>query len=52
MSFHCDPQTIVAKVMWVLTGWMAKKSLCKMIDQDLEDIKLAVEGAARTHNDG
>jgi hypothetical protein len=32
--------------MWLLTGWMAKKSLCKVIDQDLADIKTAAEKSA------
>lgn len=43
MAFYCQPETTGAKVMWLLTGWMAKKSLCKIIDQDLEDIRNAVE---------
>jgi len=43
MKFNCQPETFGAKVMWLLTGWMAKKSLCKVIDQDLVDIKTAVE---------
>jgi hypothetical protein len=51
MYFRCEPQTIVAKIMWVLTGWMAKKSLCKIIDQDLDDIKLAAESAASARTD-
>ena len=43
MQFNCQPSTLTAKVLWILTGWMAKKSLRKIIDQDLEDIKVAVE---------
>ncbi|MBT8097656.1 MAG: SRPBCC family protein [Woeseia sp.] len=43
MSFYCQPETTGARLMWILTGWMAKKSLRKAIDQDLEDIKVAVE---------
>ncbi len=43
MTFYCRPETAGAKLMWLLTGWMAKKSLGKTIDQDLEDIKTAVE---------
>lgn len=43
MAFYCQPETTGAKLMWLLTGWMAKRSLCKAIDQDLEDIKNAVE---------
>ncbi|MGI9287800.1 MAG: SRPBCC family protein [Pseudomonadales bacterium] len=45
MDFNCQPISLVAKLMWALTGWMAKKSLCKIIDQDLEDIKVAVENS-------
>lgn len=43
MAFYCHPQTIGARLMWLLTGWMAKKSLNKVIDQDLDDIRNAVE---------
>mgnify|MGYP003644478705 CR=1 FL=1 len=43
MRFSSQPVSLGAKVLWVLTGWMAKKSLCKVIDQDLQDIKSAVE---------
>jgi hypothetical protein len=43
MKFNCQPETFGAKTLWLLTGWMAKKSLCKVISQDLADIKAAVE---------
>lgn len=43
MQFRCQPMTLGAKVLWVLTGWMAKRSIRKIIDQDLEDIKAATE---------
>lgn len=46
MQFNCQPETFGAKLMWLLTGWMAKKSLCKVIGQDLADIKAAVENAS------
>jgi hypothetical protein len=46
MKFNSQPETFGAKVMWLLTGWMAKKSLCKVIDQDLADIKTAAEKSA------
>lgn len=46
MSFKCEAQTLGARVLWLLTGWMAKKSLCKVIEQDLPDIKSAVEKRA------
>jgi len=46
MKFNAQPETFGAKVMWLLTGWMAEKSLCKVIDQDLADIKTAVEKSA------
>lgn len=45
MGFNSQPLTFGAKVLWALTGWMAKRSLCKVIDQDLQDIKGAVEKA-------
>ena len=43
MAFYCHPETTGAKLMWLLTSWMARRSLSKAIDQDLEDIKNAVE---------
>lgn len=43
MSFRGEPVTFGAKVLWALTGWMAKKALGKTIDQDLADIRDAVE---------
>jgi len=43
MGFIGKPDTFGAKVMWALTGWMAKKALRKTIDQDLADIRTAVE---------
>jgi len=42
MKFNCQPETFGAKTMWLLTGWMAKKSLAKVIGQDLADIKAAI----------
>jgi len=45
MQFSCQPVTLGAKVMWLLTGWLAKSSLQKLIDQDLEDIKIASENS-------
>jgi hypothetical protein len=46
MKFNAQPQTFGAKLMWLLTGWMAKKSLSKVIVQDLVDIKAAAENRA------
>ena len=46
MKFNCQPETFGAKMMWLLTGWMAKKSLRKVIGQDLADIKAAVENTS------
>jgi hypothetical protein len=46
MKFDCQPQSSGARVMWLLTGWMAKKSLSKVISRDLADIKAAVERAS------
>ena len=43
MEFNGQPVAFGAKVLWALTGWMAKKALRKTIDQDLADIKGAVE---------
>ncbi len=43
MTFQGLPQTMGAKVMWALTGWMAKAATRKAIAQDLEDIKAAAE---------
>jgi hypothetical protein len=43
MGFSGQPVTFGAKALWALTGWMAKKALRKTIDQDLADIKAAVE---------
>ncbi|MCW8108717.1 SRPBCC family protein [Alteromonas ponticola] len=43
MAFYCQPQSMGAKIMWVLTGWMAKNSLSKAFDKDLEDVKKTVE---------
>ncbi|MGB1696846.1 MAG: SRPBCC family protein [Thermoplasmatota archaeon] len=43
MSFDGQAVTFGAKVMWALTGWMAKKPLMKSIMDDLEDIKAACE---------
>jgi hypothetical protein len=45
MGFSGQPVTFSAKVLWALTGWMAKKALRNTIDQDLADIKGAVEKA-------
>lgn len=43
MGFNGQPVTFGAKILWAMTGWMAKKALRKTIDQDLADIKAAVE---------
>ncbi len=45
MRFTGQPITFGAKIMWALTGWLAKKALRKTIDQDLRDIKEAAEKA-------
>ena len=45
MAFYCQPQSRAARLMWLLSGWMAKTSLRKVIDQDLQDIKSTVERA-------
>lgn len=43
MAFEGVPQTFGSKLMWALTGWMMKGSMRKMMQADLEDIKVAVE---------
>lgn len=43
MRFDGQPVTLAAKVMWRLTGWMAKGAMRKAIDKDLADIKSSVE---------
>lgn len=43
MSFEATPETFGAKVMWVLTGWMAKGAMRKTLHKDLADIKTAAE---------
>ena len=45
MSFNAKPVNVGARILWVLTGWMAKKALGKTIEQDLTDIKSKVEQA-------
>lgn len=45
MGFHCQPVSFGARLMWALTGWMAKGAMRKTVDQDLADIKRAVEQA-------
>ena len=43
MQFNGQPDTLAAKILWALTGWMARKLLRDTIDKDLADIKSAVE---------
>lgn len=43
MVFNAEPVTVTAKILWILTTWMAKKTLSKTIDQDLADIQKAAE---------
>ncbi len=45
MSFRGEPQTLVARILSVLTGWMMVGSMKKLINQDLEDIKARAEGS-------
>lgn len=46
MGFHCQPVSLSARVIWLLTSWMANRSLSKVIKQDLQDIKHHLEAAA------
>ncbi len=43
MSFNGSAQTIFARVMMALTGWMMTGPMKKLIQKDLDDIKLAAE---------
>ncbi len=43
MTFNGEPQTRGAKIMWALTGWMAKGAMRKTCAKDLDDIKAAAE---------
>ncbi|MGM8213230.1 SRPBCC family protein [Virgibacillus sp. W0430] len=43
MSFEGYGTTLMAKVMSKVFGGMMKKSMCKALEQDLEDIKKACE---------
>lgn len=43
MSFEGTPQTFGAKLMWALTGFMARGSMRKALDKDLADIKTTAE---------
>ena len=45
MSFDGQSQTIGAKIMSALMGWMFKKGTIKAIEQDLADIKAKAEEA-------
>jgi hypothetical protein len=44
MGFEGTPVTTGAKILWALTGWMAKRAMIKALDADLADIKSAAEG--------
>lgn len=44
-EFSAEPQTMMGRVMGALMGVVFKGSLCKAIEQDLVDLKAAVEGA-------
>ena len=44
MSFFGQPKTTMSKMMMFLMGWLAVGSTKKVLNQDLDDIKSAVEG--------
>jgi hypothetical protein len=46
MGFEGTPVTAGAKILWALTGWMAKSAMRKALNADLADIKAAAEGSA------
>lgn len=48
MSFNGEAITLTARILWLLTGWIARRSVIKVIDQDLRDLKLAVEERSTT----
>lgn len=48
MTFDSEPQTFSAKLMGALMGWMIKGSTAKAVQQDLQDIKAAVEGGSNS----
>ena len=43
MEFEGQTQSIGAKIMWGLTGWMFKRSTVKALEKDLADIKAHCE---------
>lgn len=43
MAFEGVPQTFGSRLMWALTGWMARGAMRKALQADLEDIKAAAE---------
>jgi len=44
MEFGAVPQTLAAKIIWGLTGFMFKGATQKALQSDLEDIKNFIEG--------
>ena len=45
LTFSGKPHSLVAKAMNLLTGWLAKGSVVKMLQQDLEDLAGVCERA-------
>lgn len=43
MEFNGEAVTTGAKIMWALTGWLAKGAVKKACAKDLQDIKAAAE---------
>ncbi len=46
MAFEGQPMTLGAKITWALTGFVVKRMMRKALNQDLADIKAAVEARA------
>lgn len=46
MEFTCEPQSMGAKIMTTLMGWMFKSASCKAMHKDLVDIQRSVEKKA------
>lgn len=50
MFFSGEPQTFLARFFAVAFGWLVKRSVAKALQQDLEDVKAAVESRSNAPN--
>lgn len=46
MTFECEPQSVGAKILWGLVGFLFKGATRKALAKDLADIKAALERKA------